>query len=265
MGIARAYIPWIVLGSLLGLTPARAQGIQSRERDPNPVASESAKPISNPTVQLQLLEGVRLFRTAQYDEALRVFQKIDAERQSADIGFYLGMVLHKLGRHLPALIAFRSAQRSGLHEPVADYYLSVSCFRLGMTTRARSGFTALVAASPSAGSPALPLGPRLQQGARSFLAALPPALADAETETNAALAAHYEPALRSSERLLAIEEIDGALEWFEEAARSLLESPEHPARALRLSEVRELWTRLRSKLGTRSSGDVQAIERLLAN
>lgn len=256
----------MVLCSLLGLAPARAQGIESRERDASPTASDGAGRGDSPTVQLQLLEGVRLFRSAQYDEALRVFQKIDAEQQAADIGFYLGMVLHKLGRHLPALIAFRGAGRSGLREPIADYYLSVSCFRLGMTARARSGFAVLVAATASGGTPALTLGPRLQQGARSFLAALPPAAGDASTASAAPLPAHYEQALHSSERLLGSDDVDGALEWFEEALRSLPEPSGHSARPPHPTALRELWTRLRSKLGTRlRSGDVQAMDRLLEN
>lgn len=263
MSIARTHLVWIALCSLLRLTSAHAQAIQAREGESQAVPPDPQRVAVNAAAQLQLLEGVRLFRAAQYDEALRVFQKIDADQQPADIGFYLGMVWHKLGRHLPALIAFRSAGRSGLREPVADYYLAVSCYRLGMTARARAGFAMLVAITPTAAGPAIPLGPRLQQGARSFLAALPAATGDAPRESPAAMSAHYEGALHSSERLLQSDDADGALEWFEEAARSLQESPERPAR---LTELRQLWARLRAKLGTRvSSADVQAVDRLLAN
>lgn len=266
MPIARTHLVWIALCSLLRLTSAHAQAIQSREGESQAVPPDSQRVAVNAAAQLQLLEGVRLFRAAQYDEALRVFQKIDADQQPADIGFYLGMVWHKLGRHLPALIAFRSAGRSGLREPVADYYLAVSCYRLGMTARARAGFALLVAITPTAAGPAIPLGPRLQQGARSFLAALPATAGDAPRESPAAMSAHYDGAVHSSERLLQSDDADGALEWFEEAARSLQESPERPDRPTRLTELRQLWARLRAKLGTRvSSADVQAVDRLLAN
>ncbi len=264
--MGHSHLACAVLSCLLAIESAWAQPVQSRESDLKPAGSEPASTATSPSSQLQLLEGVRLFRAAQYEDALRIFQKIDAEQQPADIGFYLGMVLHKLGRHLPALIAFRSAGRSGLREPVADYYLSVSCYRLGMTARARAGFSTLISGSPTAGTPALPLGPRLQQGARSFLASLAQPSPEPVSEGSGTASGHAEQALRRSERLLQSDDVEGALEWLEEAARSLLDTPERPERALRLMELRQVWVSLRSKLASRSSStEVQALDKLLAN
>lgn len=216
--------------------------------------------------QQQLLEGVRLFRAEQYEDALRVFQKVDTEDQPTDIGFYLGMALHKLGRHAAALAAFRSAQRSGLHEPVADYYSAVSCYRLGMYTRARRGFAALVGTGSPSATAVPPLGPRLQQGARSFLAALQQAAVEPTADGGAAShRLRYERARQAAERSLASDDSDSALEWLDEALLVLEETPDPRERAEHSEELRQALSRLRSKPGFHlRSADVHALEQRLA-
>jgi tetratricopeptide (TPR) repeat protein len=232
---------------------------------PPTAATERGKP-ADPTVQLQLLEGVRLFRAEQYEDALRVFQKVEADQQPADIGFYLGMALHKLGRHTAALSAFRSAQRSGLREPVADYYAAVSCYRLGMTTRARRGFLALVGGGGSLSAAVPPLGPRLQQGARSFLSALQPAPQEPAAEGGIPITRlRHERARQAAERLLASDDPEAAIEWIDEALHVLEETADPRERAEHSDALRQTLSRLRGKLGPRTRGaDVLALEQRLA-
>lgn len=266
MRAALSLLPLIGLCCSLSARPAGAQSIQSRSSEPGKTAVGTSAPEKSAITQLQLLEGVRLFRAEQYDEALRVFQQIDAEQQPADIGFYLGMALHKLGRHLPALVAFRSAARSGLHEPVADYYSAVSCYRLGMLSRARLGFTALVEPASAGAAPGLPLGPRLQEGARRFLAALPPRGNEASSPGGTTAGQRCELAQRNSERLLLAEDLDGALEWLEEGVRAMQEIADKPEQGSRQSELQRLWSRLRAPLSARSPrADLATLDRLLGN
>lgn len=252
--------------------PAHAQSVRSEPAPavapspPAPSSAEHSKPVDS-TIQLQLLEGVRLFRAERYEDALRVFQQVNTDEKSTDIGFYLGMVLHKLGRHSAALIAFRSTQRSGLREPVADYYAAVSCYRLGMNTRARRGFASLATAAsgPAPGVP--PLGPRLQQGARNFLSALQSSAADMTSDGgSSSIHLQYERARQAAERLLASDDAEGALEWIDEAGQILEESPDPRERAEHSDELRGLLNRLRSKPGSQvRTADVQALEQRFAH
>jgi tetratricopeptide (TPR) repeat protein len=204
-------------------------------------ARAPAAPYDSATAQALLLDGVRAFRAERYEDALVLFRRVEAEQQPADIGFYLGTALHKLGRHLEALGAFRAAHRAGLREPIADYYLAVSCYRLGMWTRARQGFAALFGpAAPD--SPVL--GPRLQQGAQRFLTTIEQSLTEVGPDGAPRLGAQqrYEAARLASESLLAAGNEDGALEWLDEAARVLAELPQ---RAELAQALRPLVTRLR--------------------
>ena len=107
-------------------------------------AQEPALPDAEALVQAQLLDGVRAFRAEQFESALLYFRRVEQQSARPDIGMYLGMVLHKLGRHAEALAAFRSARRALVQESVADYYDAVSCYRLGLYERSRVGFAALL-------------------------------------------------------------------------------------------------------------------------
>jgi len=209
--------------------------------------------------QAMLLDGVRAFRAEQYAAALSIFRKVESEQHPKDIGFYLGMALHHLGRHAEALAAFRAAHRSGLSEPVADYYQSVSCYRLGMLERARQGFLALV------GPPRPPeqgprLGPRLQLGAQRFLQAIEQAFSDKDAggARPSGVLRRYEAALQNAETLFGTEGgLDVPLEWLDEAVQLLMQIPERTAQ---LPALRQNLLRMREGVrGKPAEADVLAL------
>ena len=180
------------------------------------------------SVQQLLLQGVRAFRLEHHEEALALFQKVEQTGTRPDIGVYLGMALHKLGRHGEALAAYRAARRAGVLEPVAEYYDAVSCFRLGLLVRARRAFSQLLK-NPTNGPT---LGPRLREGAERFSQA-----------TEQLLLPYTDPIQRAvlSKRLFdaALTKVDQtlpqneglALEWLEEAAQQIpyLKPQDHAA------------------------------------
>lgn len=172
--------------------------------------------------QAALLAGVRAFRGERYEEALAAFRRLQAGGQVPDIGLYLGMTLHKLGRHAEALTAFRLARQAGAQEPVAEYYQAVSCYRLGLLARAHGLFTRLQQGAV--------LGPRLQQGAGRFLQALDAA------SGQPSLLARYEAAAARAEGLLASAPAE-AIEWLEEAAVLARRLPPSPGQRARLSQA----------------------------
>ena len=227
----------LLLAPLLQLAVAHAQSLPA---------------IHEATTQLLLLDGVRAFRGERYEEALAIFRRIEAAQAPADIGFYLGMTLHKLGRHAEALVVFRAAHRAGLREPVADYYQAVSCHRLGLFMRAQQGFSALLAgAKRPAEANTPPLGPRLQQGARSFLEAIEQPLADPAQRLQ-----RYEAALSQAATLPAGSE-EEALEWVDEAVQLFAQLP---GRAEHLPVLRQALLRLRNALrGKPAHADVMAL------
>lgn len=189
---------------------------------PGPVAGADAAD------QLLLLSGVRAFRAEHYAEALDIFRRVEAEQQPRDIGFYLGMVLHKLGRHIEALSAFRAAHKSGLREPVADYYQSVSCYRLGMQERARQGFLLLTAPSGQREAASV-LGPRLQLGAQRFLQAIEQAQVETDAGSplvNPQLRRYASALMRVEEQLATAGGEAAALEWLDEALEILMKVPD---------------------------------------
>lgn len=190
-----------LLAALLCMVPAHAQA--------QPAGSAEVR------LQAQLLDGVRAFRAEQYESALEIFRRVEGAAARPDIGFYLGMALHKLGRHAEALSEFRAAHRAGLREPVADYYRAVSCYRMGLFERARGGFRALL--QPTAAEPAPQLGPRLLAGAERFLAALDRATTPAADGAAAEPAQRFENALQKADTASSRSDAE-AQEWLEEAA-----------------------------------------------
>lgn len=231
-----------------------------------PVDAGAGAGVDSAATQALLLDGVRAFRAERYEEALRIFKRVEADKSPADIGFYLGMVLHKLGRHAEALTVFRAAHRAGLREPVADYYQAVSAYRLGLFWRARQGFQALLACSeqpatcatsPSSSAPAPMLGPRLQQGARSFLQAVEQALTETlDGSSRPLLLRRYEIALGRATALPAGSE-DEALEWLDEAVQLFGQLPE---RATLLPALRQSLQQLGEALrGKPAAADVKML------
>lgn len=181
-------------------------------------ASSLAQPAESAEARLQaqLLDGVRAFRAEQYESALEIFRRVEGAAARPDIGFYLGMALHKLGRHAEALSEFRAAHRAGLREPVADYYRAVSCYRMGLHERARAGFRALLQPTTAeAGAPQL--GPRLLAGAERFLATLDRATSPLGDGAAAEPGSRFESALQKADAASARSDAE-AQEWLEEAA-----------------------------------------------
>lgn len=177
--------------------------------------------------QEELLRGVRAFRAERYEEALITFRLLQGGRSVPEIGFYMGITLHKLNRHREALVAFRGARRAGLREPVGEYYQALSCYRLGLLARARQGFASLL--SPTPGAP--DAGPRLREGAGRFVQRIDGMLAGQPA------AGRFEAALAAAEGAPAGE----AAEWMEEAALLL---PQQPARASAAARLRQAIARL---------------------
>jgi tetratricopeptide (TPR) repeat protein len=225
------------------------------------VFAQPAQPAQLPSstaAQELLLDGVRAFRGERYEEALALFQRVAERGRSGDIGFYLGMTQHKLGRHLEALLALRAARRHGLREPVADYYQAVSCYRLGMLERARQMFAALSAPpekpDPATGSAPI-LGPRLREGAQRFAQALDKAREAGDRRL--ALLQQHETARARAEVELAAGGPLGALEWFDEAVSSLAQVPQHEDK---LPALRQGLLRLRAALhGQPAEAEIAAL------
>ncbi len=189
--------------------------------------------------QAALLEGVRAFRSEQFEQALSIFRNVEQGSGRRDIGLYLGMALHKLGRHGEALAAFRAARGAGVTEPIADYYDAVSCFRLGLFERARLGFAKLLTPADQSGSPAL--GPRLREGAQKFSAAIDkaaPKVAD-PSRPDALPARRFEVVLKQAQDLVA-KGSPQAPDWLEEAALllPLLPGIDQALAASRLQETK---------------------------
>jgi tetratricopeptide (TPR) repeat protein len=231
--VARLVLVGLVCGPL-----CKADAAPGQPSSPPPSLDRAA-------TQRLLLDGVRAFRGERYEEALNIFQRVEAADPSSDIGFYLGMTQHKLGRHLEALSALRAARRRGLREPVADYYQAVSCYRLGMFERARQSFAAL-SASFRGNADAPVLGPRLQQGAQRFIQALEAARATPEPEgKRQGLLLRYEAARTQADQQLSGGSAAAALEWLDEAVGILAQVPD---RAEKLPALRKSLLRLREAL-----------------
>ena len=201
-------------------------------------AQEPTSPEWEAQVQAQLLDGVRAFRAEQFESALLYFRRVEQQSARPDIGMYLGMVLHKLGRHAEALAAFRSARRALVQESVADYYDAVSCYRLGLYERSRVGFAALLSPRADQGSP--PLGPRLREGAERFIAAIErvaPRSPDPSHPEQATIR-RLELAIKQAHDAHLIKSVDDQ-EWIEEAGLLLLALPaaERPPYLLRVQAV----------------------------
>ncbi len=230
----------------------------------SPLSLASAQPVSTPDTDSQtaLLEGVRAFRSEQFEQALSIFRKVEQGGTRKDIGLYLGMALHKLGRHTEALVAFRSARGAGVQESIADYYDAVSCFRLGLLERSRTGFAQILAASEPNGSQ--PLGPRLREGIQKFSAAIEktaPRIAD-QSRPDTQPARRFEVVLKQAQDLVH-RSSPYTYEWLEEATLLLpmLPPAEQATAASRLQEtIRLLIAGQQNKPPGSRSDDLTALQ-----
>jgi tetratricopeptide (TPR) repeat protein len=166
-------------------------------------------------VDAHLLAGARAFRAQQYDTALAEFRKVEQASGAPDLPLYLGPTLYKLGRYDEARQVLGRAHRNGSADAVAEYYLGLSWYRLGLVRLARGVFFALDAREA---------GPKLAEGAARFVADID-ARAGAATATLPLLSA-----AETLEHSLPLVALDDAEEAFLRAAAG---SPER-ARAAAL-------------------------------
>jgi len=133
----------------------------------------SAGAVAEPT-STRLLDGVRAFQAGDYASALADFEDVGARPDApADLAFYLGPTLYKLGRYTDALDVFLRAR--GNADLLSGFYLAETYYRLGLYRKARGLFVDLRARG---------LGPRLGAAADlhvqlidALFAAAPPAAA----------------------------------------------------------------------------------------
>lgn len=109
-----------------------------------------------------LLAGVRAFKAARYEEALVEFRVVArAPDAPADLAFYLGPTLVKLGRHGEAIVVFVTS-RAELDD-LSAFYLGEAYYELGLYRKARSVFAGLRARG---------LGPVLETAAARYVQAV---------------------------------------------------------------------------------------------
>lgn len=109
-----------------------------------------------------LLAGVRAFKTGHYDEALvelRVVQR--APDAPADLAFYLGPTLVKLGRDREAIDVFVASKAAP--DALTDFYLGEAYYHLKLYRKARGVFAGLRSRG---------LGPALDEAAARYVAAV---------------------------------------------------------------------------------------------
>jgi tetratricopeptide (TPR) repeat protein len=106
-----------------------------------------------------LLAGVREFRAGRFEAALREFRQVEHSDGATDLALYLGPTLYKLDRLEEARAVLAAYHRTGARDPVADYYLGLSYYRLGLLRLAREIFLALDVREA---------GPKLAEGAHRF-------------------------------------------------------------------------------------------------
>lgn len=119
-----------------------------------------------------LLAGVRAFKAAHYEEALvelRVVQK--APDAPADLAFYLGPTLVKLGRDREAIDVFVTSRAA--RDELTDFYLGEAYYHAQLFRKARGVFAALRARG---------VGPVLDQAAARYVAAVDAAYAQPPTD-----------------------------------------------------------------------------------
>jgi tetratricopeptide (TPR) repeat protein len=124
-------------------------------------ASASARADETSTAR-HLLAGVRAFKAEHYDVALVELRVVArAPDAPADLAFYLGPTLVKLGRHREAIAVFVTslAERDGL----TAFYLGEAYYGLKLYRKSRAVFVGLRARG---------LGPVLDEAANRFIEAI---------------------------------------------------------------------------------------------
>jgi tetratricopeptide (TPR) repeat protein len=156
------------------------------------VALSSASALADDTTA-HLLAGVRAFQAGRYDEALVELRFVERARDApADLAFYLGPTLYKLGRHGEALVVFRRSRAAP--DTLTLFYEAQTLYQLALYDHAREAFQRAAARG---------LGPRLDAAARRYIDVIErlhamspgPAAIDAYLEAGARLRARGEALL----------------------------------------------------------------------
>jgi tetratricopeptide (TPR) repeat protein len=109
-----------------------------------------------------LLAGVHAFKDGRYEEALVELRVVArAADAPADLAFYLGPTLYKLGRYDEALAVFVASKVPA--DPLTDFYLGETYYQLRLFRKARAVFAGLRTRG---------LGPVLDAAAERYVAAV---------------------------------------------------------------------------------------------
>lgn len=109
-----------------------------------------------------LLAGVRAFKEGRYEEALVELRVVARSPEApADLAFYLGPTLYKLGRHREAITVFVASRAP--RDALSDFYLGQAYYQAQLYRKARGVFTSLRARG---------LGPTLDAAAARYLGAI---------------------------------------------------------------------------------------------
>jgi tetratricopeptide (TPR) repeat protein len=112
-------------------------------------------------IEAHLLAGARAFRAQKYEAALAEFREVERAGGTPDLPLYLGPTLYKAGRIDEARVVLDRMHRSGQTDAVAEYYLGLCWYRLGLVRLARALFSTIDSAAA---------GPKLAEGASRFIA-----------------------------------------------------------------------------------------------
>ena len=134
-----------------------------------------------------LLAGVRAFKEGRYEEALVELRVVARSPGApADLAFYLGPTLYKLGRHREAIAVFVASRAP--RDQLSDFYLGQAYYQARLYRKARGVFARLRSRG---------LGPALDAAAARYVGAIdaayrsppPPAAIDAYVAQAAEVAA----------------------------------------------------------------------------
>jgi len=125
-----------------------------------PLSAADTSPSSS--TARHLLAGVRSFKDGKYEDALVELRVVArAPDAPADLAFYLGPTLYKLGRYREALAVFVSSKAAP--DALTDFYLGQTYYQLKLYRKARGVFASLQARG---------LGPVLETAAASYVEAV---------------------------------------------------------------------------------------------
>ena len=126
------------------------------------VVATSAPARAEDATGRHLLAGVRAFKAGRYEEALVELRIVArAPDAPADLAFYLGPTLYKLGRYGEAVDVFVSSRAE--RDALSDFYLGEAYYQLRMFRKARAVFAGLRTRG---------LGPALDEAAGRYVDAV---------------------------------------------------------------------------------------------